>query len=672
MRTVLIDAGLKGSVSSAQECVDRYFSKSDVRVFAVSSWKDSLSLIHRSWRSREKMFDQAILPLQREAYFKTQYWFCVMAMLFIRAKKKSLIGSNGHLQDFLPAFFQKTVIFQPVISMIMLFRLPFYIFRQVICNFILTSEKKVNEFVGFGKGKDFGGIIYWLVLAKKARRYGVFGCAHDTYMGQPLGLHNWPLAVGLLSKLGFRKFIYLSAVLLSIGYGWICWLTGQPTMLFLIPFMLFSTYYLFNINSGTWEPIAWGLAFLSFAAYFAHFPIVAAILLALLLLTHPGVALLTGISLACFSIISLRPLIELMLMGFSFGIFSIWWLFPYRSASTKLGRNDLLNKHSEGSQIGSFSVEVLYQGGIFLLFVCIAFFTAERRIFTILLILPLLFLYYNTRIKWIFSGYTMTNFMLFSGAVYLAVQPTLLSIFAYLLVIYTSNSMLWREPGVSFLGFDLMPITLGETRQKVLAAFSSITTGRIAFEISRNRNKSWGTLAGLGYILADSEIELLNVGYVEIGDYQIFKECCQYFNLQAKQDEFEMACKKAGVQYFVTTTLELSQELLKRGYAIVATSGEILLSDSPNESPITLTIFRLPWNATLIEPSTNMKVSPNSIRFYVRKGGRYVLKYSAFKGWRAFQKGRRLFIEDANPGMVIDAPEDGEVEMRYSLRHYWA
>jgi len=671
IRLAVIDPHIEDTTAIIEGQADHFFPGAQKTIFDLISWASFLLIVRHFWGLRDNAFDFVILPSRRRYMLRPQYWLCLLAMFFIRAKKKYFISSRGVLEEFYIFLARATFILQPVISVMIILRLPYYVVRQVIRHFMLTAEKREDEFVGFGKGRAVGGLIYWLTLAKKARRYGLFGLAHDTYMGQPLGLHNWPFAVGLLLRLGFRRYIYLSAGLFGIGYGWLCCLTGHYTMMWLIPLIFFSTYYLFNINAGTWEPLAWGLACLSFGAFFAHLPVLAAVFLVLILLSHPGVALLTSASLVCFSMISFRPVTEIMLMGFVFGVFSLWWLLPYRSASIKLGRNDLLNKHSEGFEIGSWSTETLYQGAIFLLFIFVAFVTAERKVMTIFLILPLLALYYNTKIKWIFSRYTITNFMLFSGAIYLAIVPTTFSIFAYLLVIYTSNVMLFWAPGGSIFGFDLTPLTIGQTRQKVLTAFASITAGRVAFEITKKRDNSWGILAALGYILADSDIELLDVAYVEIGDYHIFRDCCQYLNIQSTRDQFETACKKAGIQYFVSTSREFSNELLERGYDVMSTLEQLSLSDMYNESPIMLTVFKLPWDATLIEPSSNMKISPNNIRFYATRGERYVIKYSTFKGWRASQGRRRLIVEDANPGMIIDVPEDGEVELRYALSHYW-
>src|SRR5215212_4868848 len=106
---------------------------------------------------------------------------------------------------------------QPVLSVLIIVRLPYYIVREVVQVLIVTKEQRDDEIIGFGSDKGVSGAIYWLYLANKSARYGLFGLAHDSYAGIPLGLHGWPLATFLLQKLGFRRFVYASAGLAAVG-----------------------------------------------------------------------------------------------------------------------------------------------------------------------------------------------------------------------------------------------------------------------------------------------------------------------------------------------------------------------------------------------------------------------------------------------------------------------
>jgi hypothetical protein len=261
--------------------------------------------------------------------------------------------------------------------------------------------------------------------------------------------------------------------------------------------------------------------------------------------------------------------------------------------------------------------------------------------------------------------------MLFAGGVYLALNPSLLPLLTYLLMIYTSGEIIWPKTG-SLWGFDLTPVVLGETRRKIKEIFTNLKAGRVALELTTSRGHvGWSIIGTLGYILAEEDIEILNTSYVEIGDYQIFEKYCQYFNAQATQKEFEIACIESGVKYMVAFTEEFRSQLDLRGFRKLATLSDLQLSESPYSLPIQLAVYELPWQPHLIVPETDITVSPGQIRFNGSAGQTYRLRYSAFVGWRCFQQGKRLDIKDTYPGMAITAKHDGEVVFKYSYRYYW-
>ena len=66
-----------------------------------------------------------------------------------------------------------------------------------------------------------------------------------------------------------------------------------------------------------------------------------------------------------------------------------------------------------------------------------------------------------------------------------------------------------------------------------------------------------------------------------------------------------------------------------------------------------------------------VEVTPNRIIFAGKAGQGFYLPYTAFVGWRAFENGRRISIEDANPGMVVTPLSDGPVTLLYRFRHYF-
>ena len=200
--------------------------------------------------------------------------------------------------------------------------------------------------MGFGEGRATGGLVYWYTLTQKAARYGLFGIVHDTYLGNPLSVHSWPLAIAFLGKLGYRKYIYLShrrccpsdCCALSIS-------AGNPGIALLIPIVILSTYYINNLYIGTWEPLAWSFGLLAMAAFLNQMPVLAGIFIAATLLTHPGVCELTVASIVVFGITQSGALLVfpklLMAGGVAAGL-TVWFLIPYFRSGNKLGRDAII------------------------------------------------------------------------------------------------------------------------------------------------------------------------------------------------------------------------------------------------------------------------------------------------------------------------------------------
>ena len=401
------------------------------------------------------------------------------------------------------------LLWQPFISMMIICHLPIYFVKQVLGKFISAREEANDEFVGFGKGKGVGGAIYWLTWTRKMKRFGTLGFDNGTYMGMPISVHNWPLATTILGNLGIRYYIYLSATLLSIGLGWLSISAGHPWVLILVPLVLSSTYFIFNIYVSTWEILAWGFGFLAFAAFYGHFPAMAGIFLAAAILTHPGAGMLICVVPAAFAVVEHYPAFELVGTAVLVIVLTIWWIVPYMRSSHKLGRDFIINKL--GKTPYTWDTETIYQFIIYAIFFSVTTFVVNPR-WLLILVLPLFVLYYNVKIHWSFSKYTIYNYMLFVGAVFLALNPAPLSLLTYLLVIYTSGEVIWPKTG-SLWGFDLTPVVLGETRGKIKEMFTNLKAGRIALEITKSRGHVGWTLIGpIGYILADEDIEILTRG----------------------------------------------------------------------------------------------------------------------------------------------------------------
>jgi hypothetical protein len=261
--------------------------------------------------------------------------------------------------------------------------------------------------------------------------------------------------------------------------------------------------------------------------------------------------------------------------------------------------------------------------------------------------------------------------MLVAGAFHISQFPSPALVLTYLLVIYTSPTLLFSSFPDPFRGFDLTPITLGETRRRVINAFSDLRSGRVAFECTGLGDANAYSVAALGYILADQPVDLFNAGYAEIGDAAIYERCVQFLNARATRTDFEKACCDGAIKYIVAFSEEFGRLLEQRGYKQLRVLEGLSLSPFVTGAHANVVLFELPWEANLITPPADVQILPNRIRFKAKAGQSYLLRFTAFRGWRAFQGRRRLPVEDAGPGMTLKASEDGDVTLKYRYSHYW-
>ncbi len=275
-----------------------------------------------------------------------------------------------------------------------------------------------------------------------------------------------------------------------------------------------------------------------------------------------------------------------------------------------------------------------------------------------------------TRVSWIFSQYTVMNLMLVLGLIALARSPSLPAAIAFGFVVFTPPTIMWARLG-RLLGHDIQPIRSGETKAKLGELLASVN-GRLAHELGRDRNHpGWSSIAALSCLLADTGIDLFTAAYTEIGDHEIYRRTIPWFNADASRAEFQRACEAAGVSHFMALTSSFRNRLLEWGCEMLGETGPLALSEVPDGERPNLTLFRLPWPVSLVEPPvSDFAVEPNRMRFTGRAGTSYTLRFSAFRGWRATESGRPLRLSDAMPGMRLDVALDGPVELRYSLANY--
>jgi hypothetical protein len=668
IKLLLVDCNPDDHKDWSEERLRQAMPAEHVEVLSNHSARPVFSRWSALRQARGGKFNVSIFPLRLRCLVNPTYLLNLLAFLLANVGTPLLLdGQDKLLAPRQAAWRVASFFLQPFISLLIILRLPYYVVSQLLGNFLLTREDKNDEFVGFGAGKGIGGLVYWLVITRKIKRYGLFGIAHDTHFGMPLGIHNWPIAVFALHVLGFRCYALLSAAMTAAGLGWICVALQHQNMWPLIPLVLLSTYYLFSIFVSTWEVLAWGFASLAVAALLAGQPILGGVFIACVLLCHPGVTMLLVITLGSLVVAAELSVEHFLIAGAISALLTSWWLVAYWRARHKLGRSYMIN--SVWTTKSGWTLGILYQFLSYVAFAAVIMWENGPSSAQLILLLPPLALILNTKWVWIFSGYTIFNFMWFAGTIFLLVHPSIAGAICFILTIYTSGEMLW--PGTkSHWGFDLSPITMGETRMRVRSLFCNLD-GRIAFELGRKHEHiSWNYIAALGYILADTKANLLNPGYVEVGDHLVFEKYCRHFNTEATCAEFENACQESGVSYVAAATDDFRDFLVRCGGVKRAEAGDLRLSESPGDALATLTVYEVPWRSSLIEPTTELSIQPNEIRLQARAKTTYRVKYTAFSGWRAFQNGRRIPISDAKPGMLIESESDGEIVLKYAFSHY--
>ncbi len=638
---------------------------------------------------KEKRFDIAFIPQQegeRKKLGLSQGMTLMMMGLFLYfCKIKNILFIYN---DFKPCNFNlKTLIsdftfrfFKLLIApFIIMLRLPYFFIKVVVKNFILPREDKNDEFIGFGPYRRLSGHVYFLGKAKMVKKYGSFGIAHDDYMGTPVTLHRSPLDALLLRYAGYRKFVGISVLLLATAFIWIIIYTGEISFLALLPLIFLSSYFIKSIFVGHLEFLPWSFLSLSLVSFVLGQIELSALFFSLTILSHIGIALIGGFCILTivgynifydYSIMS--TILSLLIFGMIVGATTSFFSVPFIKTRHKLSRDELITKHWGWESRWSFGT--LTQAIVYSIFVCSIFFLIPISELHFMVLLPLLALYINTKIRWIFSAYTLELAMLIVGTIFILFNPYPISILSFLYLIYTSPIILLSGYyGVTPYQITLKPITLGPLRGEIKDLFLQVPKGaRVALEAGPEDKKRLFYIynAHLSYLLVEEDVELLNGQAPEFVEANIYLDIVRYIDSQTSEGKLKEALKRGGAKYILVYTPEFKTNLIKYGYKEIGSVDcrELRQIDTPGPM---ITLFEAPFNTSIIEPGTELFIKPNYIQFRAKESITYLLKYNYYPGWRAFQDGKRVKIEDAQPGMIIKAPQDGEIVLKYRYRHYW-
>ena len=622
-----------------------------------------------AWRALAASSGDAlvVLPFRTRYLVRSGYWQMLAAVIG-RARNARVAAGTRLLHPLAPMLWAMPLLF-PLVSLVLIVKAPLYLIREVIGRFFLSPEDPADPIVAFGGERGAGGVTYWNLLADKARKYGVFGLAHDTYMGKPLAVHSWPLAVALLRALRYRGYTLLALALIFGALGWAAVANGHPGMIALFPLVLASTFLTFNFHVGTWELLAWGWAALSLVAFLGGLPIVAGLAAGLTLLAHPGVAQLNVLALAVATLLPDPRVLDLIIAGVCSVPVALPFLVPYWRSRHKLGRGRILNTITRPQL--KWEPASLYQMLLFLAVAVAFWFSPAPREAVALHAIPPIVQFVNTKVQWVFSNYTVFNLVLILGAVHLVSWGGGLAAMVWLLVIFTPATALFETPSSPLAGLPLDPQTLGETGRRLQTTFARLTEGRVAFENDGLTTDLSSAVATITYAVRDLPIELLNAAYAEIGDAEIYDKYVRPLNPDADREQIVNACRDAGVKYLVALTDPFRERLAGFGMREIAREEALALSHYSGRGRVTITVHELDGSASRVQPAADLHVEPNRIRLSAAAGVEYRLAYSAFAGWRATLDGVPIPITDAHPGMIVRSGREGLLELRYRYRHYF-
>jgi hypothetical protein len=609
-----------------------------------------------------------VLPF-RLRYLARAAYLRLFAFSLLRVRSRvGVIGPSGIVLHPLVPLLSAAPFLHPLVSLVVLLTSPWFLLKGLVRDFLFTSDSADDPIVGYGRDRDVGGVMYWTLIAEKAKRYGVFGLAHDNYWGKPLSVHSWPLAVAALRFLGYRLYTIVAVALFSLAYAYVAVSSGHTSALGFLPLIFVSTYFAFNLYCGTWELLAWGLGALALAAMWAGQPVIAGAFVGAAILAHPGAGALSALLVSAGTLAWHRPFLDLVIAGIASIPVALPFLVPYWRTRAKLGRGQLLNEAAPAHVTAD--VAAIYTLATFVALAVAAWLTTSWRSLALFAI-PIVVQTLNTFVVWVFSKYTVFNMVLVAGGIQLALHPAPLYAVVYLLVIFTSPMMLIETSYNPLLNFDLTPLRLGDSGHRLRALLGNLTDGRVAFEHDGFNSEMAYATATVARAVARQPVSVLNAAYTEIGDAELFRRFVKPLHPSSTRDEVLASLRASASRYVVAYSDAFRTRLREFGLRELGEERGLRISHFVNRPPMTATLFDLGEPVSLIEPPVPLTVSKNAIDFDATAGVSYLVRFTAFRGWAAEASGVRIPIEDARPGIRITAPTSGPVRLRYRFANYF-
>lgn len=615
-------------------------------MFTFSLWRASSRIIKKL---RQQRFDLAVLPT---AYANNRTsanvtFFQAALLLFLCRVKKVTYFSISH------DFFSTTLaglIIDNLLELLKVGLAPYYWLKGCLK---LCSLR--GDVVGLANIPN--DLLAHLVKAKWVKKYGLLGLAYDSYLGNPYGLFYPPGSFWLLRVLGVRGFYLLVMLLFTSGFIFLAYLSHNLWFVLLLPYLICSPGFKTNVLiAGRVEPLGWAtillmLIILQAKQYLFCLPI----LFIMVILIHASPAILGGLSLLVFGILSYQT--SAIVISIAIGaLATIFWWLPFCLNQNKLCFKELrrlvpiLNINRD-----FFQTELI--GSIIL---CLGLLSGGRVVNLVILLPLLIYCLSIFQNRYLFHLGSLQMWVLTLGAFLVGINPTWLTVSSYLVSLYLYSPFCFKH------GFEIKPIRIEPTRQRIEELVKDVPgscrfglefQGRWADDIK------WNWI--IAYCLADKDYELCSGVSFDQVDLGLITRLEMRINNQ--EEDLLPLLKQAGVSYVIAFSKGFEQRLRSLGFELIA---QTVCSDLGLLKGRDIFLFKMPFEVNLIEPKVELRREKNLIIFQAEGLTNYLLKYNYYGGWRAFQDETRVPLVDASPGMKLKPLQDGEVRLKYRHRYY--
>src|SRR5262245_215018 len=172
-KVILVDPDRAGGVEWAEAGIRDCLPGAEIMVIRDGGGAARLRRALKEAGSAE--YAHSVLPFRYRFLASPRYWLQLFVLVFGARGTIRLAGVDGRLMSFGDAareVARNTLPLQPLLTVVVLLRSPIALLREVFAKFLLSREDPAEPDVGFGAGKGVGGLVYWLNLTRKARRYG--------------------------------------------------------------------------------------------------------------------------------------------------------------------------------------------------------------------------------------------------------------------------------------------------------------------------------------------------------------------------------------------------------------------------------------------------------------------------------------------------------------------